>query len=112
MKKKLVVMAMLLFAICFAGFAQGAFSAEPSQYVAKAEEEKKEYTIVVRGKILEKAGGSKTITKEETFVLIDTSLSSARSRAKRAFRDLYGRLVVETIIMSEKINESCQIQVF
>ena len=35
MKKKLVVMAVLLSAICFTGFAQEAFNSEAPRYIAK-----------------------------------------------------------------------------
>ena len=85
MEKKLVLMAMLLFAICFAGFAQEAFSVDPSQYVAKAEEEK-EFTLIVAGQV--KIDG-KWVLKRERFVIIARRLGDAESAAKNKFSYLY-----------------------
>lgn len=85
MKKKLVLMAMLLFAICFAGFAQEAFSAEPSQYVAKAEEEK-EYTFNVAGQV--KIDG-KWVLKRERITVTAKSQISAENKARDEFSRMY-----------------------
>jgi len=87
MKKKLVVVAMLLFAVCFAGFAQGAFSAEPSQYVAKAEEEK-EYTFIVSGELLAR-NSPDWFFRRDRFVIIAKSLKGAERMAKNKFTNKY-----------------------
>ena len=84
MKKKLVVVAMLLFAISFSCFAQEAFSVDPSQYVAKAEE--KEYTVVVSGKV---KINDKWVLKTERFTVVAKSYSSAEARAKDQFSLMY-----------------------
>ena len=83
MKKKLVLMAVLLFAICFAGFAQEAFSAEPSQYVAKAEEEQ-EYTFILSAEFRE-TGSPTWFFRQDKLVVIATSLEKARNMATDRF---------------------------
>jgi hypothetical protein len=85
MKKKLVLIAMLLFAICFAGFAQEAFSAEPSQYVAKAEE-KKEFTFIVAGQV--KIEG-KWVLKRERITVTAEFQSRAEEKARNEFSRMY-----------------------
>lgn len=85
MKKKLVVVAMLLFAVCFSGFAQEAFSAESSQYVAKAEEAK-EYTFNVAGQV--KIDG-KWVLRRERITVTAKSQSAAERRAKDEFSRIY-----------------------
>ena len=83
MKKKLVVMTMLLFAVCFAGFAHGAFSAEPSQYVAKAEEGQ-EYTFILSAEFRE-TGSPTWFFRQDKLVVIATSLEKARDIARDRF---------------------------
>ena len=85
MKKKLVVMAVLLSAFCFTGFAQKAFNSETPRYIAKAAEEK-EYTFIVFGKVLIDGDW---VEKREKFTFIDKSQSNAQDRAKNAFSYMY-----------------------
>lgn len=108
MKKKLVVVAMLLFAICFTGFAKEAITAESSQYIAK-ESEEKEYTFVVLGKI--KVNG-KWEHRKERFVIIDKSLSSAQGKARKKFISMYHGYTIDypsITITCESTNNACQL---
>ena len=92
MKKKLVIMAVLLSAICFTGFAQEAFNSEAPRYIAKETKAKeKEYTFIVSGQV--KIDGE-WVLKREKFVIIDKSLFDAEKRARDKFSILYtGRTV-------------------
>lgn len=83
MKKNILFVFMLLFAICFAGFAQEAFSAEPSQYVAKADEEQ-EYTFILSAELRE-IGSSKWFFRQDKLVVIAESLEKARDMARDRF---------------------------
>ena len=85
MKKKLVVMAVLLSAICFTGFAQEAPNLEASQYIAKASEEK-EYTFIVFGQV---QIDGKWVDKREKFVFIAKSMKGAQTRAHNTFVEMY-----------------------
>ena len=85
MKKKLVLMAMLLFAICFAGFAQEAVNTGSSKYIAKGDVEK-EYTLIVFGKVW--IDGSWQ-DKKERFVIIAKSVNAAEKIAKNKFATIY-----------------------
>lgn len=113
MKKKLVVVAMLLFAICFTGFAKEAITAESSQYIAKTStkgSKEKEYTFTVAGKVKTENGW---ILKKETFRIIDTSLSSAQQKAKDKFVRMYGYSKVDTgsvTIVCESTKNMCRLE--
>ena len=85
MKKKLAVMAIVLSAFCFTGFAQEVFNSTSSQYVAKGEK-KREYTLIVTGEV--KIGGEWT-RKKERFVIMAESKSKAENKARDKFRNLY-----------------------
>ena len=85
MKKKLVLMAVLLSAICFTGFAQEAFNLEASQYIAKASEEK-EYTLIVVGRVRIK---KEWVFKREKFTIAATSYDNAETKAKNKFKTIY-----------------------
>lgn len=83
MKKKLVLMAVLLFAICFSVFAQEAFSVDPSQYVAKAEEGQ-EYTFILSAEFRE-TGSPTWFFRQDKLVVIAESLEKARDMARDRF---------------------------
>ena len=85
MKKKLAVMAIVLSAFCFTGFAQEVFNPTSSQYVAKGETEK-EYTVVHIGQV--KIDGVWQHRKER-FVIMAESKSKAENKARDKFRNLY-----------------------
>lgn len=101
MKKKLVLMAVLLFAICFAGFAQEAFSAEPSQYVAKADEEK-EFTFIVAGQV--KIDGKWVLRRERITVTAKSQLR-AEERARNEFSRMYTGYTCGFAVREELLKE-------
>ena len=112
MKKTLVMVAMLLFAISFTGFAKEAITAESSQYIAKTStkgSKEKEYTFTVVGKVITHDGW---ILKRETFRIIDTSLSSAQTKAKNKFLNIYsGKVDTSSVtIVCESTKNMCRLE--
>lgn len=85
MKKKLAVMAILLSAFCFTGFAQEAPNSETPRYIAK-ESEEKEYTFIVFGQV---QIDGKWVDKREKFVFIAKSMKGAQTRAHNTFVEMY-----------------------
>ena len=100
MKKKLVVMTML-FAVCFAGFAQGAFSAEPSQYVAKAEQEK-EYTFNVAGQV---NIDGKWVLRRERITVTAKSQYYAEGKARDEFSRMYTGYAWSTAVTNKLLKK-------
>lgn len=86
MKKKLVVMAVLLSAICFTGFAQEAFNSEAPRYIAK-ESEEKEYTVVVEADVWK---DGKATHDTQTFTIIAKDKSAAEKEAIKRFKTWHG----------------------
>ena len=86
MKKKLVVMAVLLSAIWFTGFAQEAFNSEAPRYIAK-ESEEKEYTVVVEADVWK---DGKATHDTQTFTIIAKDKSAAEKEAIKRFKTWHG----------------------
>ena len=91
MKKKLIVVAMLLFAICFSGFAKEAITAESSQYIAKGSKKTEtQYTVVVQADVYDDEEENFEV-KTETFIIVAENRKVAENEAIRKFKDLYAR---------------------
>ena len=86
MNKKFVIMALLLSAFCFTGFAQEMSNPETPRYIAKASEEN-EYTVVVEADIWE--NGKKVAHETETFTIIAKDKSAAENEAIKRFKKLH-----------------------
>ena len=99
MKKKLVVVAMLLFAICFTGFAKEAITAESSQYIAKAEPKstkQQSFTFIVFGRVKPKDDKNSDYTsKKEWFKIMATSMEDAQKEAIEKFKRMYSSYTIE-----------------
>lgn len=104
MKKKLAVMAIVLSAFCFTGFAQEVFNSTSSQYVAKGEK-KKEYTLIVTGEV--KIGGEWKF-KKERFVIIAKSHTEAEEIAIKKFNQMYGSYYTRNVtFICESTKDRC-----
>lgn len=108
MNKKIVMMAILLSAVCFTGFAQEALTPEVQHYVAQGNKtEEKEYTFIVSGEV--KMDGE-WVFKKEKFTIIAKSRTSAETQAKNKFSNMYGFYEKRSItITCESTKNACQI---
>ena len=110
MNKKFVIMAILLSAFCFTGFAQEVLNSEAPRYIAKASEEK-EYTFIVFGKVFI---NGQWVEKREKFVIISKSQNEAEDSAHAKFKIMYsntaGDNIRRVVITCESIKDNaCQL---
>ena len=108
MNKKIVMMAILLSAVCFTGFAQEALTPEVQHYVAQGNKtEEKEYTFIVSGEV--KMDGE-WVFKKEKFTIIAKSRTSAENNAKIKFRNMYGTYEKRNItLICESTKDACKL---
>ncbi len=85
MKKKLVMLAVMLSAFCFIGFAQEVFNSEVPRYIAQGNKEK-EYTLIVFGRV---QTGEQRVEKREKFVIFAKTITEAENTAIDKFRKMY-----------------------
>ena len=99
MKKKLIVVAMLLFAICFTGFAKEAITAESSQYIAKEETKSTKpqaFTFIVIARVKPKNDKNSDYTfRKEWFRIMGTSMETAKKEAISRFQQMYSSYTIE-----------------
>ncbi len=110
MKKKLVIMAILLSAFCFTGFAQEVLNSEAPRYIAKASDEK-EYTFIVLGRVFI---NGHWVKKQEKFVIISESKNEAEDSARAKFKIMYsntaGDNIRDVVITCESVKDNvCQL---
>lgn len=104
MKKKLVMLAVMLSAFCFIGFAQEVFNSEVPRYIAQ-ENKEKEYTFIVFGRV---QTGGQWVEKREKFVIFAKTIKDAENSADRKFRGMYGGNVAprNVVITCESIRDN------
>ena len=111
MKKKFVIMALLLSAFCFTGFAQEVLNSEAPRYIAQTNKSaKKEYTLIVVGQV---KINKEWRFKREKFTIAATSYDNAESKAKERFKAIYHGYPVDAASVSvtcESIKDNaCQL---
>ena len=108
MNKKIVMMAILLSAVCFTGFAQEALTPEVQHYIAQGNKtEEKEYTFIVSGEV--KMDGE-WVFKKEKFTIIAKSRTSAETQAKNSFNNMYGTYQkCNVTLICESTKDACKL---
>jgi len=113
MKKKLIVVAMLLFAICFTGFAKETITAESSQYIAKGSKRTEtQYTVVVQADVY--SDDRNFEVKTETFIIVAEDHKIAENKAIRKFKALYAHEpnnytghIKRIVVRCSSLNNAC-----